>query len=109
MLEFGKIVIGGRTYFNDLIIYPDRVEPTWFRQDGHLVEIKDLSDVLDLKPKTIVIGTGISGMVKIKPELSSYCKAHGISLIAEPTKEACRRFNKMDDRSEAVFALHLTC
>jgi hypothetical protein len=33
--RFGEIVIDGRRYSNDVIIYPDRVDGKWWREEGH--------------------------------------------------------------------------
>ena len=45
---FGKITIDGVAYTSDVIVYPDRVDPSWWREKGHGLNI------MDLKSNTIV-------------------------------------------------------
>ncbi len=33
---FGKMVVDGKTYTSDLIVYPDRVDPSWWRPEIQL-------------------------------------------------------------------------
>ena len=33
--QFGRVVIGGRSYTLDVVIYPDRVEDNWYLKVGH--------------------------------------------------------------------------
>ena len=34
---FGNIVIDGKAYTKDVIIFPDRVYSPWWRKDGHFL------------------------------------------------------------------------
>jgi hypothetical protein len=55
--EFGRIVIDGREETRDLIILPDRVVRDWWRQEGHVLVVDDLGEVLDELPTHLVVGT----------------------------------------------------
>ncbi len=55
--SFGKIVIDGRTYTSDVIIYPDHVDASWWRKEGHYLRPVDLTDVVKAKPAVLIIGT----------------------------------------------------
>lgn len=35
--SFGKITIDGQTFTSDLIIYPGRIDPSWWRREGHFL------------------------------------------------------------------------
>ncbi len=107
--EFGEIIIDGKRYTSDVIIYPDRVKDEWWRKEGHQLSVDDLEDVLDHKPEVIVLGTGNPGMVRILPETEKLIKSKGIMLIAQPTKEACQTYNRICSSRKAVALLHLTC
>ncbi len=106
---FGRIVIDGKEYAEDVIITADGVRPNWWRQDGHDVKLFDLADVLDPKPRLIIIGTGASGMCKVSDEVRSYCSLQGVELIEVPTPEAVVEYNELDDKAGVLAALHLTC
>ena len=62
--SFGRIVINGKTYTSDVIIYPDRVHAPWWRKDGHLLQLADLAEALQAKPDVLVIGTGYAGVMR---------------------------------------------
>ncbi len=44
--SFGKIIINGKTYTSDVIIYPEKVDSSWWRKQGHSLYIDDLKDVI---------------------------------------------------------------
>ncbi|MBL7073958.1 Mth938-like domain-containing protein [candidate division KSB1 bacterium] len=107
--NFGSIVINGRHYSNDVIIFPDRVEANWWRRSGHELCLQDLEEVLKENPDTLVVGTGASGLMKILPETKTHLESKGIILIIKNTEEACRTFNQIGDSGRVIAALHLTC
>ena len=39
--SFGRIVINGKTYTSDVIIFPDKVDASWWRKEGHLLQLAD--------------------------------------------------------------------
>ncbi len=104
---FGRIVIDGMTYTSDVIIFPDRVLSSWWRKEGHSLDIEDLREVVEFKPEILVIGTGHSGLMKPKDETLEFLESKGIEVIVERTKKACDILNSLG--SNAVGAFHLTC
>lgn len=104
---FGRIVIDGKTYKSDVIIFPDRIMDNWWRKEGHALSIEDLSEVLKFKPKTLVVGTGSSGIMRVKDETREFLESKGIEVIIKKTKEACDILNSLG--TDAVGAFHLTC
>lgn len=107
--DFGEIVINGKRYSSDVIIYPDRVKDQWWRKDGHRLSIDDLEDVLDCEPETVVVGLGNPGLMRVLPETEKLIKSKGIKLIVQPTKEACQTYNSIFSSRKVVALLHLTC
>ncbi len=60
--SFGTLVINGKTYTDDLIIYLDgKIDRPWWRKQGHQLSINDIRDLIDSAPEAIVAGTGVSG------------------------------------------------
>ena len=45
--SFGRIVVEGQTYSNDIKIVDGKLVPDWWRQSGHAVEIDEVQDILD--------------------------------------------------------------
>jgi len=37
--SFGRIVIDGKEYTKDLIIYPDKIRANWWRKEGHKLRL----------------------------------------------------------------------
>lgn len=107
---FGIIKVDGREYRADLIIYPDRVEPDWWRRQGHRLEPEDLPHILDKPPRLLVIGSGFSGCMEVPARTVAALEAAGTEVIAAKTAEAVATFNRLQrEGKEAVAALHLTC
>ncbi|UCE15325.1 MAG: Mth938-like domain-containing protein [Candidatus Bathyarchaeota archaeon] len=108
--DFGQIVINGRRYTSDVIVFPDRVRDSWWRREGHQLHVKDIEEaVQEEKPEVLVVGTGHSGLMKVLPETEKYLKSKGIELIAQSTREACKTFNRIVKSKRVIAALHLTC
>ena len=107
--DFGRIVINGRQYNTDLIIFLDQVKDGWCRKEGHSLHIKDLEEVVQKNPKVLIVGTGYSGLMKVPAETKEYIESKGIELIAQNTAEACKTFNRLVKFKKVVAALHLTC
>ncbi len=106
--SFGKIVVEGKTYEEDVIISEEGVKSHWWRKKGHELCLDDMKDVLPKKPKLLIVGTGHDGMMQVLDEVRDYCREKGIKLVEEFTKDAVKTYN--GERGDGVFALlHLTC
>jgi len=107
--QFGLIVVNGKRYSSDVIIFPDSVIDSWWRKRGHQLCLEDIAEVMTENPEVLVVGTGASGLVKVLPEVKQSLDAQGIKLIVEPTSEACQIYNQLCHSQKVVAALHLTC
>ncbi len=107
--EFGRIVIDGKTYISDVIIYPDRIKSDWWRREGHQLSIDDLEDVLDSRPDLVVVGIGNPGMMRVLPEAEKLIRSKKIELIIQPTQKACGTYNRLFTARKVIAMLHLTC
>ncbi len=107
--DFGRIVINGKRYNTDLIVFSDKVREGWWRKEGHRLHVEDLRDVLKDKPEVLVVGTGYSGLMRVPAETIGYVESEGIEFIAQKTAEACETFNRLVKSRKVVAALHLTC
>ena len=108
--SFGKITINGQSYTSDVIIYPDRVDASWRRKEGHNLQAEDLKDILNVKPDVLIIGTGAFGVMRVPKETMSSLELKGIKVRAMRTGKAVDLFNDLQkDTTAVVAALHLTC
>ncbi len=109
---FGSIVIEGKRYTSDVIVFPDKVMDGWWRKEGHRLAVEDIETVIKAQPKPeiLVVGTGHSGLMKVPLEVQRTLEKKGIKLIAQPTQEAAQTFNRLLKHGKRVVAaLHLTC
>lgn len=107
--EFGRIVIDGRAYSQDLILLPEEIQDSWWRQESHLLQIADIPKVLDAKPEVLIVGQGQPGKMEVDAALMRHLQEQGIELMAMPTSQACTTFNSLTGKRTVVAALHLTC
>lgn len=107
--NFGEIVIDGRTYRQDVLLYEGRVKSDWWRLEGHLLQVADVAEALAAEPEVLVVGMGQPGRMQVDLGLSRYLKEKGIELLAVPTAQACNLINSLEGKRRWAAALHLTC
>ncbi len=107
--HFGQIIISGKKYTSDVIIFPDRVQGDWWRDEGHELNLKDITGIMSENPEILLVGTGASGLMRVLPEVEQEAEARIIQLIVQPTGEACDIYNQLSRVQRVVAALHLTC
>lgn len=108
--DFGKIVIKGKKYVEDVIIYPGRVDDGWWRRSGHELCLDDINAALDERPDVLVVGTGYFDAMKVLEEVEDYLRSKGIGLIVQKTSKACETYNSLlGEKRKVIAALHLTC
>jgi len=108
--SFGKIVVNGKTYSADLILYPDRIQENWWRRKGHYLQKEDLYGVEKSPCDTLVIGTGAHGAMEVSREAAEWLNHCHITWEKLPTGKACERTNRLiQEGKQVIAALHLTC
>ena len=106
--EFGRIKVDGKNYSSDVIIYPEKLEDSWWRKEGHFLQLEDVLSIVQANPKLVVIGTGYYGRMDISEEVKTELKSRGIELIAANSPEAVKLFNQSSEPKK-IGAFHLTC
>ncbi|MBA7688306.1 hypothetical protein ES703_96785 [subsurface metagenome] len=107
--RFGQVIVNGKSYTSDVVIFPDRVKENWRRKTSHQLRLDELSEAIAEVPEVLIVGTGAAGLVKVLPEVKQSLETQGIKLIAQPTNEACQIYNQLCQSQRVVAALHLTC
>lgn len=108
--SFGSMRVGGKKYRQDLIIFPDHIKDSWWREEGHSLSLNDLKEVLRFQPDTLVVGKGASGIMKVPSEVKELLEEKGIKVITEETTQAYEIFNQLlREGNKVVGAFHLTC
>ncbi|MFQ6096347.1 MAG: Mth938-like domain-containing protein [Armatimonadota bacterium] len=107
--SFGRIVIDGKEFTDDLIILPDRIKSKWWRDEGHRLQAQDLDDVFEARPEVLIVGTGFAGVMSIDEGLRRRLRQEGIELLVRRTTQACEEYNRLAATRRVAAALHLTC
>ena len=108
--SFGTLVVNGKSYTDDLLIYPDgEITGPWWRKRGHQLSMDDMRELLDSSPEVIVAGTGVSGGMKPDEDLEKELSKLAITFIPLPNKEAIKAFNKLVTQKRVGACFHLTC
>lgn len=107
--SFGSIIIDGKRYSSDVIIFPDRVRGSWWRKEGHSLCKEDIEEIIAEKPEVLVIGMGDSGLMQVPAETREYIESQGIELIVKRTEEASKTYNELSPLKRVIAAFHLTC
>ena len=105
--DFGRIVVDGKAYTSDVIIFPNRAKDNWWRKEGHALHIEDIELVVAEKQEVLIVGTGNYGLLEVLPETKEYIESKGIELIVEPTDKACEMYNEVSKDKKAVAAFTL--
>ncbi|KAF0146272.1 MAG: hypothetical protein FD156_299 [Nitrospirae bacterium] len=110
--SFGKITVDGKTYTSDVVIYPERVDSSWWRKEGHYLQPVDLEEIFKAKPDILIIGAGHDGVMRVPDETLNFIKAKRINVYADKTGRAVEEYNRLQaekTKKIVVAALHLTC
>ncbi len=108
--KFGEIEINNNIYHDDVIIYPDKLNDKWWRNEGHRLHVSDLKGLKDYNLDAVVIGTGASEKMKVDLSLKEYFDLHDIEYYISNTKQAVIKHNDLiEEGKKIITALHLTC
>jgi len=115
--RFGSITINGKTYDHDVEVLWTGEVAEWWREESHVIYVEDIEEAVELKPDTIIIGTGESGIAKVDEKAKEFIIKKGIKLIIDKTEDAVKTFNVISGDSEeeegeqnkVIGFFHLTC
>ena len=108
--SFGSIVIDGKKYTSDLIIFPDgHVRDSWRRKSGHRLSIDDITRLIETDPDVIIAGTGVNGLMIPDIALEEFLSQKGIMFIQAPNQRAIELYNESVLKKSVGACFHLTC
>lgn len=108
--RFGEMLVNGRSFTSDLVIFSDHINDQWWRESGHNVGADDLTEIINSRPEVLVIGRGKLGAMKIPAKVCDDILDMGIQLVHARTEEAIAVYNQMATCGKNVIgAFHLTC
>ncbi|MDY6857373.1 MAG: MTH938/NDUFAF3 family protein [Thermodesulfobacteriota bacterium] len=108
--SFGSLVIEGKRYTSDLVIYTDRrIVDSWYRKSGHILLKEDIDQLIASDPEVIIAGTGIDGRMIPERKLEESLVKSGIGFYFAPNKKAVDLFNELSLKKRTGACFHLTC
>lgn len=107
--QFGKIVIDGQEYSSDVIIHSDGRVEKWWRREGHIVALQDITPLLLDAPEILIIGAGLPGMMSVPGGLITHLQDKGLRVIYDRTDRAVQAYNRIDHAKRIAAAFHITC
>lgn len=109
--QFGTLVVDGHEIHTDVLLTPGGVQEHWWRREGHVLRLEDLSALLDTRPQRLVIGTGGYGRMRPAAGLERELAARGVTVEVLPTADAVDRISELLRLGAPGWAaaLHLTC
>ncbi|WP_297462941.1 Mth938-like domain-containing protein [Thermococcus sp.] len=112
--SFGRIIIDGRTYDHDVVVYPSgRVErrKKWLSKEkhgtSHRFDPDELKEYLKEDFDVLLVGTGFYGYLSLLPE--SRGLVEGKEVIEIPTGKAVEKFNELAGKRRVLAVFHVTC
>ncbi len=108
--SFGSMTVAGKRYGKDLKILRGQITENWWRKEGHRVDVGDVEDILEAGPEVLVVGMGANGLMRVGKRLKAALADQGIQLVAQPSGEAAKTFNRLvEEGKDVAGAFHLTC
>ena len=113
-LTFGSIVVEGKKYCRDVLIFADgtvkKRKGGFLMFGSHKIKKRELEELSQGQPETIIVGTGTNGAAYIAPEAESWAKGKNLNLLAQPSYDAVARLNELaEQKKKAAALIHITC
>jgi hypothetical protein len=89
-------------------VHLSRVFTNWWRREDHSLAIEDFSEIEDVLPEKLILGTGAYGRLRPPRAVIEELERRGIDVEVLESDGAVRRYADLDERRTAA-ALHLTC
>jgi len=113
--EFGSITIDGETYEHDVLIRlsgkvrkrKKKLSKKYYGT-SHTISQEEAKFVYEKGCRELILGTGQNGNVRLSPEAAEFFAKKRCEVIAEPTPEAIKSFNRSEVRKK-IGLFHVTC
>jgi hypothetical protein len=112
--NFGTIVVEGKKYSHDILLFPDGVvnerRSGFWKFGSHAIQRNEIERLITANPEVVIVGTGTSGRARLTSDAKSYAKEAKVELVVLPSAEAIESLNRLVEGGKRVAALiHITC
>jgi hypothetical protein len=113
LIAFGEIEVDAERYDYDVVIDGGKVRKRkkapskqYREENGHTP--LSIKEEIPWGGSQLIVGTGAYGRLPVMPEIREEAERRGVTLVAVPTKEACRLLRDLRPK-DAYAILHTTC
>lgn len=113
LVGFGVLEIEGQRFEHDVVIEQGKLRKRrkgpskpYRAEYGHTPLSAD-EDIPWCAP-LLIIGSGADGRLPVMPSVIAEAERRGVTLVVEPTEDACRRLAELEPDGFAAI-LHVTC
>jgi polyphosphate kinase 2 (PPK2 family) len=103
--EYEEIIIDGKKFTSDVVIFPDGKVIKWKRNREHELQPPDIKKILKANPGQIIIGLGTIGNLHVLPEVYEELMDAEIEILAFKTEKAIETYkeHRSDGNIAALF------
>jgi hypothetical protein len=113
--EFGSITIDGKAYEHDVLIRlsgevvkrKKKLSKKYYGT-SHTISREEAKFVYEKGCSELILGTGQYGNVELSPEAAEFFDAKRCEVLAQPTPQAIRSFNRSANKKK-IGLFHVTC
>lgn len=106
-ISLGKLLYNGKVSRSDTIVFPDRMNTKWWINKRTIIEIDDLSEVIDELPDVVVVGTGFIRLIQLSDEARRFLEDKGVTVIVDRSEQAANVYNEICKNKKAIGLFHL--
>ncbi len=106
--SFGKMVIDGRKYTNELQIFPDGRVKDWSPGDPHYILPADIEEIVNSNIQVLIIGNGANGEAAVPDKTINFIEKKNIKVHVLNSHKATELFNNSPKKNLAAL-FHLNC
>lgn len=106
--SFGEISVAGKTFESDILIFADGSVRTLATRINHVIQLRDIEDLISGRVKMLIIGTGTDKKCSVTDEIKQYASSRKIEVHILDTFEAVELFNASEKTGLAA-CFHVTC
>jgi polyphosphate kinase 2 (PPK2 family) len=105
--EFEEIVIDGKKFTSDVMIFPDGKVTKWKRDSEHELQPPDVKKILKANPRTLILGLGTIGKLRVLPEVYEKLGEAEIEVMAFKTEKAIETYKELRRDGKIAALLHV--
>ena len=112
--SFGRIVIDGKKYGRDVLVFPDGTvsqrEGGFWKFGSHAIKREEIEELVKASPEVVVVGIGTRACASLASDAELCAKEAGVEVMGLPSREAVERLNRLVEEGKRASALiHITC